>query len=631
MSVNDQNFILSQHKSFTGSSSRFLHKVLKNKPLFYFSMFSYVTTRNVHENISCIKNWSVYIKFFFKFSIVTSLNFVNKRILKNIFLKNFKNLRIWKEIESIINANLISFSNFSTDKNYKFYFVYLSIFLFEVYLSELDLFIKKFIFIFDSSQNIYDSPIINNNLGSFVFFSYTFNPLKLEKYLKPFKCLNQLGLFRQKFFYFLFANLKNYSFYFFRRNIFFTKFLRYCFFGIVGSKDFVIFVKNKVLSFLRSSLHFEMEKVQIFLTRKDESSFLGFSINILELNSKKSVFFLNMRACKKYSSRILSRLNQWKNFTSKLFLRRITYELISQVSTVLNTKNINISLFKYPKFWTYLFQLECVRSLQFNKLITTLDKIGLVPASFDGKIKFYLFSRYENFCLDFYSKKMRVTFNKILQTFPYLVKKSVLPLDIYLNSVLLDTKYSLVFIKNGVNNFFRTLGGKRLIGPKIGRDIPLNLYSVKYKKRFFNNLYIQVRFPILYTLFKLKHLGFLHPFKKRSIGNIKYFNLNDKDIIKIFGSYAYFFLDWFRCVDNFFQVKYVIELLRHSCYLTLSRKHNKNKVWSYRVYTSDLINIRSFRYSKSYFPSKNSLHSLKKKFLLNFTSNFHLAFFLLNI
>ena len=106
----------------------------------------------------------------------------------------------------------------------------------------------------------------------------------------------------------------------------------------------------------------------------------------------------------------------------------------------------------------------------------------------------------------------------------------------------------------------------------------------------------------------------MHPQKNRSVGNSKFLLFHDNFIIKSFGYFAYIFLNWFRCAYNFSKLKNIIDIIRQSCFLTLCRKHNKNKNWAYNIYTSDLILLQTFSSNKSFFPSKMNLFRMKRKF-----------------
>nr|AMD08060.1 maturase-like protein 2 [Euglena mutabilis] len=113
---------------------------------------------------------------------------------------------------------------------------------------------------------------------------------------------------------------------------------------------------------------------------------------------------------------------------------------------------------------------------------------------------------------------------------------------------------------------------------------------------------------------RLRSFGFIHKIKNRPVSNSKYLFLSDANIIKIFGFYATSFLNWFSCVLNISDIKYTIELLRQSCFLTLCRKHNKRKAWALDVFTSDLLIVENLCFSYLVFP--------RKSFILNFKRNF---------
>jgi hypothetical protein len=123
--------------------------------------------------------------------------------------------------------------------------------------------------------------------------------------------------------------------------------------------------------------------------------------------------------------------------------------------------------------------------------------------------------------------------------------------------------------------------------------------------------------PLEFLIKKLVFLGFLHPFKKRPIGNTKYMLLGDKSIILTFGYFANVLLFWYRCCDELKKIKIIISIIKQSCFLTLCRKHNKNKNWALRIYTSDLIFIRNSFFNQSFFPLNSYIKSVSKKFLLS--------------
>jgi len=135
-----------------------------------------------------------------------------------------------------------------------------------------------------------------------------------------------------------------------------------------------------------------------------------------------------------------------------------------------------------------------------------------------------------------------------------------------------------------------------------------------FKKRF--DIFLSTSFIIS----KIKSLNLLHSLKSSPTSNSKLLLLQDIDIIKYYGDFAYDILNWYRCCYNFSKLKFIIELLRQSCLMTLARKHNKRKTWAYFVFTSELLVFKGLFYNRRFFPSRKYLVGLKRKFLVSTTS-----------
>ena len=142
------------------------------------------------------------------------------------------------------------------------------------------------------------------------------------------------------------------------------------------------------------------------------------------------------------------------------------------------------------------------------------------------------------------------------------------------------------------------------------------LFSCNLKQLQENKVFI-INCPISYIFSKFGSLGFINLKKKRPISNLKFITYEDKEIIKLFGAFSYSFLNWFRCSDNFSKIKFLLEVIRKSCFLTHCRKHNKRKTWAYSVYTPNLLINYKLYENKSFFPTRTLLISIKKIFLYN--------------
>lgn len=127
---------------------------------------------------------------------------------------------------------------------------------------------------------------------------------------------------------------------------------------------------------------------------------------------------------------------------------------------------------------------------------------------------------------------------------------------------------------------------------------------------------ISIRAPLKLVIEKLKDKGFYHPKINRPMANIKLSMLDDTEIIILYSAIMYGLLNWYRCADNFPQVKGIIAALRKSCIFTLARKHKKTKVWAYRVFGDDVA-INMGKGKKISLPSRQKVTEMGTKFLIN--------------
>lgn len=87
---------------------------------------------------------------------------------------------------------------------------------------------------------------------------------------------------------------------------------------------------------------------------------------------------------------------------------------------------------------------------------------------------------------------------------------------------------------------------------------------------------ISIKFLLKDFCNKLRDLGYIHFKKNCSIGKISLINFADHEIIKYFNKLICGYLNWFRCVDNIYDVKKIWYIFVKSCLFTLARKHKKN-------------------------------------------------------
>ena len=284
------------------------------------------------------------------------------------------------------------------------------------------------------------------------------------------------------------------------------------------------------------------------------------------------------------------------------------------------------------KFWLYIFQLESVKLTQFNKLLLSNDKVA-IPKELISSIKSSFYSQTQNYLFTFFISKLQNFLRNVLKENFLMISSSVIPLDLAIQSLVLDIRKKVFLLYN--NSFFRDSFRKDI---KVTKDIfnqnlelLVDLYGIGFSvsdKIFLKNVFLskksseKVYFLQSFELYLsreflyqyLRKLGFLHKLKNRPVSNPKYLFFSDAEIIKFFSYFAISFVSWFSCVHNVSDIKYIVELLRQSCFLTLCRKHNKRKLWALEVYTSDLLISDGLNTSFFSFPRKSFVLNLKRKF-----------------
>jgi hypothetical protein len=562
---------------------------------------------SVKCNLEIILSWDKGINFFININIIRSYSIINRNRLKNIFLKTFKDNRFWEELDKMFLCDFLNICSSSIyKKNNILGFNVLSFFLLNIYLNELDVYIYDISITYNSRINLvcFENFLLKYS-ENMCFFLLKFYPLKFSKFLFYFKSFNNVRDFNfSSLFDFIYFSFK------FNRSLSYVRYLHYFLLGVVGSKSFSIFIRDKIVSFLRSNLHFNVKNNFIISSVKDFIFFLGFSIKFSRVYFKKykSIFPIN------YKNSLFLKLNSYKMKLNNLHFNRIKSELLLSLNLLINGLGFYSLSLNDLKIWTLIFQLESVRSTQFGKFILSMDSLDLFSSDVFSNIRYStLFFNYK-YTFNFYIKNFLLVFKDVVKNFSYFIDRSVVSLDLSLISLISDFQRRIFFFYSEIN----------IYKPN---------YFISGSKLFFKNYrvnFITINIPFRYIFEKLRFLGFVHPIKKRPISNFKYLSFSDSYIIKSFGYLANSFILWFRSCYNFSRIVFVIDILRQSCFLTLCRKHNKSKSWAYSVYTPDLILFRNLSTSKSYFPTRRYLSIIKSSFLIegNFISFFDEEFFL---
>nr|YP_009540959.1 maturase [Discoplastis spathirhyncha]AYQ93474.1 maturase [Discoplastis spathirhyncha] len=605
-----------------GKKSFYLKSNWKTKHLYQSLVFSSFNNSSVHSSLIAIKKWNVNLGFFLSFDLETSFNSINRNRLKNIFLKTVEDYEIWFQIEKMWDVGLIDFS-ISFLKDWNFF----SKFLFNIYLAEVDFYVTDSLSLYFDSYFYSCNKFRMSSLSKIV--SLNFISLKVGKSLidlhslknarnNRLLCLSQLS---QK------SNDSKLNC--FEKKIHFVRYLNSIFIGVIGSKNFALEIKEKILYFLKGNLYLSVSFSKLDNVMEKNVFFLSHSIQVLISKSSLTFTTNNLNKSFLYRKDFIFRLKKIKSNVSKIAVSRIYNELKMYYNKLLKNEK-NFDNLNNNKIWLLLFQFESLRSLQLSKLVLTEEKFNIFPNNFffrKNKISHNLIINYQQYFFDLYLVKVKNFLRDYLYLFPIFKEKSFFPLDLSFEFLLIDLNKKLSFFYNITVNLQRLRINKLryfylgkvneffgLIFSFEDLNILANLYisSKNFDYSFLRSL--KVNLPLKSVFIKLRNLGFIHSYKFRSISNSKYLFFDDLYIINYYSYIVYFIVNWFGFSDNFVKVKVLIQYIRQSCFLTLCRKHNKNKTWSYNVYTDNLVLGRNLFINHCKFPDKKKILKLNNKF-----------------
>nr|YP_009541082.1 maturase [Lepocinclis steinii]AYQ93596.1 maturase [Lepocinclis steinii] len=595
-----KNFLLLNDLCFTLESKKMVYPFFNNscsKISSYFSLKSHLFAsrafmslslrkrglRQIFFTLEKIKKWNTSILYFIKFDVLKSSSFVSKNRLKNIFLRIIKDRHIWDEISKMMNSSFIKPFDYNSiiGDNYND-INSLSFLLFNIYLSELDLYLfnlttyfnskytlfKNFFYtkLFKFNQSVIDFPLKVNYLCLNDRRNYVNLPLKLNQ-----TCFN--------------------SFYF-QKDIYYARYLNYFLIGAICSSVFLTKLKFKVISYLRGNLKLEINNFYLLSCNSRSIYFLGYKIALTDFNFCNTDSTLSNEK-EKLNKKIFSRLSSFKISTNKVFLTRIYYEFFFQIDFCLKNSFRSLFRHKFKDFYLRLFCYEAIKGFYSRKEGCLYNFNSLLES--EKYLKAYFFDL-------FLFKVKKIISVSELYIYPYLYK-SYLPTDLSFNLLLREFNvnssflyYSLFDLVADRSIYLRSYFGvkKSIFSGFLFSELDLlntNNYYLNMKKITLTNFsIIRILIPTELVISKLRQLGFFHPFLNRAIGNISFFRFEDYEIIMVFNYFSYIFLIWYKKAFNFYKVKVILTLLTKSCFFTLSRKHKKSRYWINKVYTVALLN-----------------------------------------
>lgn len=509
--------------------------------------------------------------------------------LRNIFLKVVKDSNIWSEINKMFCNNILNiFSEFIYERGHFFYTSWLSIFLFEILFIEFDIRVYQFSLQFNSFKVIY-FPNFNFMLNG-NFDVEDFLPLKLDNSLLVFSRLIKLNL---EFFIFY-----EFSFSSFKRQIFNFRYKDRIILTIFGQKSFSDMIFGKVVNFLKSSFHFDIIDHSFLPFYSNFLYFCGFHLSIVSTLVDENRGFTKFSVLldkKRFLNNVFFRINSFRIKVSKSALRRVNSELLFHIIKMVKSRGIYSPLVENSKLWIYIFQCEAVRCSRSKKLILTFDFLYVIPDKQFSYLKLDFLDYYKSYSFRIYLEKIRFVLLDTVRTASWFFPKIIMSLDLSISKSLFEIVKMFGFF---YIDYSFTYGGNAClneINVYISRkDYFLRTLILSCFPKLFIGFRLKILMPVKYLVEKFRSLGFIHFLEVRPIGNIYYFSYSDFLIVRSFGYIAFSILFWFRIAQNFSSLKVFLEFLRNSCLLTLSRKHNKGRIWAFSVYTSNIIILKLF-------------------------------------
>lgn len=195
---------------------------------------------SIHYSLSFIRFLEKDINFILSITLLKFFREINKNRLKNVLLKSIGSVFVWVEIQKMISFSFLGFSNRFLCRGNKT-FSLLSEYVFEIYLEDFYIFLNDIFLKYN--QNFF-----------FVYptFPLFFSPSKFLKINERFNLKETFILNYRNF------SKKSYTFSKFKRCIESIKYKYHFLIFFYGSKNFSLFVKKKIFSFVKSSLHFDI-------------------------------------------------------------------------------------------------------------------------------------------------------------------------------------------------------------------------------------------------------------------------------------------------------------------------------------------------------------------------------------
>lgn len=586
----------------------FEKKITIIKPIFYTHNYGLRIKKSAHGCLNTIKYWRNNTIFFLSYDIQKKFNKFNRKRFKNIFNSYIKDKRFWSTLNKMLFAGLEKELNIIVENQNIFQSFILSPLLLNIYLHELD----KFIINLQANSKRIHKESINDLYGNleansnFKTIPQNFCISKWKKALTKYSTFKKVTQNQKQIFkisHNKYSRRKSLD-----RNIRQIQYVRYngqLLIGIVGSKPFTIQIQKDINNFIKSNLHFNINKNCIVHCNDKNFQFLDYNIKLKQFKQKSNIYDKKICASKQHKKKSFIKFIETDRRLARAKVSQYKSNIFKQIKAIClsfkitakqkNTSNISkiiafreigeqlmlaLNITDLNQFFDLLMLTKTISSINsLNQALTRWtqrfknESNGLIRLS--GQIQSDIIAKNAYNAWEIKNQKCYVDQLKALQK-----------LYIFKTQEIISKINNCKLNKQEKNKLFIEKSSQKFLNSKLSYKNSFNtnksMICKKNDKKIYHRISLNAQIKVIVD--RLRFAGFLHSKKNKASGNANLNFLSDCNIIKKYNFVIYGLLNWYSGAENFLQIKGLGLLLRKSCSLTLANKHKKSLNWVYNIF-----------------------------------------------